>query len=338
MAAAGLTPDEIRGHLAMLGFSALVAGSFSLGAIVANDIAPQAITAARFVFATIVMGMVAALQRDLKPEYLSRPWRYFVLGGLFTFYFVLMFEGLKTANPVSAAAVFTLMPLMSAVFGWWLLRQVTTSRMALALGIAACGALWVIFRGDLAAMMAFDIGRGEMIYFFGCIAHALYTPMVRKLNRGEGAAVFTFGMLVAGSLILVVVGFDDIRATDWTALPAMVWITIGYLTLFSTSSSFFLLQYSTLRLPSGSGPAPRRTLRSPSCNVTKQHQLRQPPRDLRVFRAKFVLVAKASRVHRLGRELARSVALRRSYHVLVQWPPHRRERRATAAASFGSRP
>ena len=70
MAAAGLTPDEIRGHLATLGFSALVAGSFSLGAIVANDIAPQAITAARFVFATIVMGMVAALQRDLKPEYL----------------------------------------------------------------------------------------------------------------------------------------------------------------------------------------------------------------------------------------------------------------------------
>ncbi|MED5351484.1 MAG: EamA family transporter, partial [Pseudomonadota bacterium] len=55
MAAAGLTPDEIRGHLAMLGFSLLVAGSFSLGAIVANDIAPQAITAARFVFATIVM-------------------------------------------------------------------------------------------------------------------------------------------------------------------------------------------------------------------------------------------------------------------------------------------
>ncbi len=39
-----LTPDEIRGHLAMLGFSALVAGSFSLGALVANDIDPQAIT------------------------------------------------------------------------------------------------------------------------------------------------------------------------------------------------------------------------------------------------------------------------------------------------------
>ena len=250
MTGAGLTSDEVRGHLAMLGFSALVAGSFTLGAIVANDIDPQAITAARFVLATIVMGMVAFLQGDLRREYWQAPWRYFVLGALFTLYFVLMFEGLKTANPVSVAAVFTLMPLMSALFGWWLLRQVTTPRMALALGIAACGALWVIFRGDLAALWAFDIGRGEMIYFVGCIAHALYTPMVRKLNRGEGAAVFTFGMLVAGSVILGIVGFDDIRATDWAALPGMVWITIAYLTLFSTASSFFLLQYASLRLPS----------------------------------------------------------------------------------------
>ena len=250
MAWFGLTRDEARGHLAMLGFSVLVAGSFSLGTIVADDIDPQAITAARFVLATVVMGIVAAMQRDLKPSHLRRPWRYFILGGLFTLYFVLMFEGLKTATPVSAAAVFTLMPLMSAVFGWLLLRQVTTPRMAAALAIAGGGALWVIFRGDLAALTALDIGRGEMIYFVGCIAHALYTPMVRKLNAGEGAAVFTFGMLVAGSILLGVVGFDEIRATDWLALPSMVWITIGYLTIFSTASSFFLLQYATLRLPS----------------------------------------------------------------------------------------
>ena len=245
-----LTSDEIRGHLAMLAFSALVAGSFSLGAIVANDIDPQAITAARFAFATIVMGMVAWLQGSIRLSHFAAPWRFFVLGGLFTIYFVLMFEGLKTANSVSAAAVFTLMPLMSAVFGFLLLRQITTRRMALALGIAAFGALWVIFRGDPAAFVALEIGRGEVIYFIGCIAHAFYTPMVRFLNRGEGAAVFTFGMLAAGTVLLGVLSFDKIVATDWLALPLIIWITIGYLTLFSTASSFFMLQYATLRLPS----------------------------------------------------------------------------------------
>ena len=43
---------------------------------------------------------------------------------------------------------------MAAGFGWLLLRQVTTPRMALALAIGACGALWVIFRADLAALAA----------------------------------------------------------------------------------------------------------------------------------------------------------------------------------------
>ena len=245
-----LTSDEVRGHLAMLAFSALVAGSFSLGAIVANDIDPQAITAARFAFATLVMGMVVWFQGSFRLSYFAAPWRFFVLGGLFTIYFVLMFEGLKTAHPVSAAAVFTFMPLMSAIFGFLLLRQITTMRMTLALGIAACGALWVIFRGDLSAFMAMEIGRGEAIYFIGCISHALYTPMVRYLNRGEGAAVFTFGMLGAGTILLGALSFDKIAATDWMLLPPIIWITIVYLTLFSTASSFFMLQYATLRLPS----------------------------------------------------------------------------------------
>ena len=39
-------------------------------------------------------------------------------------------------------------------------------------------------------------------------------------------------------------------ATDWGNLPGVVWITLGYLVLFSTASSFVLLQYATLRLPS----------------------------------------------------------------------------------------
>ena len=50
-----LTRDEIRGHVAMLAFSALVAGSF-LGTRIANDIDPQAITSLRFVLAALLMG------------------------------------------------------------------------------------------------------------------------------------------------------------------------------------------------------------------------------------------------------------------------------------------
>ncbi|WP_174819148.1 DMT family transporter [Ruegeria atlantica] len=234
----------------MLTFSALVAGSFSLGSLIANEIAPEAITAARFLIASVLIGVVALLTTGLPRSAAQAPWRYLVLGGLFAAYFVLMFHGLKTAPPVSAAAVFTLTPVMSAVAGWVLLRQITTPRMALALSVGAVGALWVIFRADWQAFKAFEIDRGEVIYFFGCVAHAIYTPMVRKLNRGEPAVVFSFGTLVAGCLLLTLYGWSEISSTDWANLPLIVWVGLLYVSIFATAASFVLVQFSTLRLPS----------------------------------------------------------------------------------------
>jgi drug/metabolite transporter (DMT)-like permease len=197
-----------------------------------------------------VIGAVVAATGRFDRRALQAPWRYLVLGGLFAAYFVLMFEGLKTAPPVSASAVFTLTPVMSAGIGWLLLRQVTTPRMAAALAIGAAGALWVIFRADLSAFLALEVGQGELIYFVGCVAHAIYTPMVRKLNRGEPAVLFTFGMLLAGCAILTVYGWSDIRATDWAGLRPMVWIALLYLAFFASAATFVLLQYATLKLPS----------------------------------------------------------------------------------------
>ena len=243
-----MTPAR-AGHLAMLAFSACVAGSFSLGGLVANEIAPDVMTALRLWLAAAVLGGVALGTTGLPRAAVTGLWRFGLLGFLYGLYFVLMFEGLKTATPVSAAAVFTVSPLLAAGFGWLLLRQKLTGRMAVALAIGAAGAVWVIFRADLAAILRFQIGRGEQIYFIGCIAHALYSPLVRKLNRGESALVSSFYTCIAGALLLTVWSWRDLLAVDWAALPAIVWITLAYLTLFATAASFVLMQYASLRLP-----------------------------------------------------------------------------------------
>ncbi|MDQ2090692.1 DMT family transporter [Marimonas arenosa] len=233
----------------MLAFSALVAGSFSLGVMAAPHIAPAALNAPRFLIAAVLVGAAALITTGIPRAAAQAPWRYFLLGGTFATYFVLMFEGLKTAPPVSAAAVFTLTPVLSAVIGYVMLRQVTTARMAAALALGGAGALWVIFRADWGAFRAFAVGRGEVIYFWGCVAHAAYTPMVRFLNRGETPVVFTFGMLVAGCLVVTVYGWQDIRTTDWAALPGIVWVTLIYVAVFASAVTFVLLQFATLRLP-----------------------------------------------------------------------------------------
>lgn len=242
--------EAARGHLAMLAFSGLVAGSFPLGAMLAEVAAPVAVTAARFLIAIGLIGALAALTGGVPAAAFRAPWRYLVLGGLFGIYFVTMFEGLKTAPPVAAAAVFTLTPVVAAGFGWLVLRQITTPRMAAALAIGAAGALWVIFRADLAALLRFEVGRGEAIYFWGCVAHALYTPMVARLNRGESPVVFSLGMMVGALLLVGAWGWREIAATPWTALPPWAWGAILYVAVFASATTFVLLQYAALRLPS----------------------------------------------------------------------------------------
>lgn len=242
--------EALKGHAAMLLFSLLVAGSFSLGAMAAGEIAPAVLNATRFAIAAAIVGSLAALRGDLKPHYFRAPWRFVVLGGLFAAYFVLMFEGLKTAAPVSAAAVFTLTPFMAALFGWWLLGQTPSRRVFGALGLGALGALWVIFRGDLNALARLAIGKGESIYLVGCAFHAVYTPMVRRLNRGEPATAFTFGTILGGLVVLLAWGWSDLWLTNWASLPPIVWIAIVYLAVFASSATFLLLQFATLRLPS----------------------------------------------------------------------------------------
>ncbi|MGY6535198.1 MAG: DMT family transporter [Pararhodobacter sp.] len=250
--------EALRGHVAMLAFSALVAGSFSLGALVANLIDPVSVTAVRFLWAAVVLAIFAFLMADRRDGRgrgfrladFRAPWRFVVLGALFAGYFVLMFEGLKTADPVSAGAVFTLTPLMTAGFAWYWLGQRLDAWVAGALAIGAAGAVWVIFRADWQALMGFQIGRGEAVYFIGCVLHAAFTPLLRRFNRGEPALVVTALVMGAGCVLLVLVGWQGLRTVDWAALSWLVWVTMAYLAIFASALTFFLLQYATQRLPS----------------------------------------------------------------------------------------
>jgi len=245
-----LIRPHLVGHLAMLLFSAIVAGSFSLGGSVANDISPVALNTVRFWVAVAILGAVMKLTGKGSRQTFKAPWRYAILGGMYACYFVLMFMALKSTSPVNLSVVFTLTPVMAGGFGYFLLRQVMSPRIALALAIGGAGAVWVIFRGDVNALLAFEVGSGEALYFWGCAAHALYTPLARRLNRGAHVIPYTFGTLLAAAIWITGYGWRDLLLTDWANLPNLVWVTILYIAVFATSVTSLLLLFATQRLPS----------------------------------------------------------------------------------------
>ncbi len=234
----------------MLLFSLLVAGSFSFGKQIANDIDPVALTAARFAFSAIILGVVLVVTGRFRLNHFRQPLRFGFLGGAFVIYFVFMFEALKTTTPVSTAAIFTTLPLLAAVLDRVISGRGSRLLVWVALLLGAAGALWVVFRGSFTDLLGMNIGRGEMIFFAGTIAHAVYAVMVPRLRRGEPIFATTLGMTGAGALLLGALFWPRIAATDWGGLDVHVWAVLAYLTVFASVATFSLITFAAMRLPS----------------------------------------------------------------------------------------
>ncbi|WP_246018408.1 DMT family transporter [Pelagibacterium montanilacus] len=241
--------QRLLGHLAMVAFATFVAGSFTVGARIVPELDPGPLNAIRFLIAAVLMGIFTFAIMGHRLEIPERPWRFGLYGVLNGAYFVTMFIALTMTAPVATSAVFTLTPLLTAVFGLVLLGQRTRPVVMVSIVIAALGALWVIFEADLEAISRFALGPGEAIFLVGCAAYALIAPLMRKFNRNEPGVVLTFWMLVGTTACIALYGARGIVTTDWTGLPAEVWWGIAYLATLPSAVSVFLLQYASVRLP-----------------------------------------------------------------------------------------
>ena len=238
------------GHMAMLLFSLLVSGSFVLGSIIANLISPDLVTFLRFLIAFIAITILILYQSKFCfLKYLSIG-RSLILGALISIYFITMFEGLKTASSTSMAVVFTLTPLLAGFFDLIFSNRVMSRKVWITVVVAAIGALWIIFDGNIQNFINFKVGYGEKLFFIGCICHALYAALIPKFNNGEPAIIQTFGTLISGIIILGLFSNKEIINHNWIDFPVVVLLTILYLAIFATAASFFLIQYSAVRLSS----------------------------------------------------------------------------------------
>ncbi|WP_425037438.1 DMT family transporter [Primorskyibacter sp. S187A] len=231
----------------MLSFSLLVSLSFFFGHFIAQEIEPGVLMALRFALATAMLWGVL-LWFGARPVWV-RFWRFALVGALMALYFITMFEALARTSAVSTAAVFTLTPLMAAGLGWLISRQTTNMWVLTALLIGGVGALWVIFRADLDALLRFEIGTGEAIFFFGALAHAAVPALLRSYCQDVTPLQSSFGTTLGALLVTCVYAAPEIVITPFASLSAQVWWVLAYLAIVTTALTFFLLQYASKRLP-----------------------------------------------------------------------------------------
>ncbi len=221
----------------------LVSTSFPVGEHIARSLDPAVITLVRVISAAAFLLPVIVVRFGIRIDGRSFG-RYAIISGALVTFFWCMFLSLRYTTAFNTSVLFTSVPALSFIYSKLLVREHLGGRKIAALLVCFFGALWVIFRGDPSLVSGMSWNRGDLIFFAGCLAMGLYTPLIKRLHRGESMELMTFWVLVTGILWLLPLAGMRLGTVEWSAVPAATWGWILYLSLFTTVVSFYLTQLS----------------------------------------------------------------------------------------------
>ncbi len=235
-------------HGAMVLCAFLVSTSFTVGKAITPTLDPVVLTLLRFLLATLIFAPYVhqAFGLSLPPP--RALCRYSLISGALVGFFWLMFLSLRITQPMNTGVIFTTVPGISGLFSWLLVRERLERHRLIALLLAMSGALWVIFEGNVDRLLLFNLNRGDLLFFCGCLMMALYMPLVKRFHHGEPMAVMTLWILVTGSLWLLLFSLPRLPVVVWSTIPMTTWLGIAYLAVFTTITTFFISQWATLHL------------------------------------------------------------------------------------------
>jgi drug/metabolite transporter (DMT)-like permease len=229
----------------MLLWAVLVGLSFPAVASLGDGLPPLILTALRFALAALVMIPLLVRHRVRLPHPRDLG-LYAILGFCLAAFFATMFWAGERASALSLATIYVSVPLLTYFLGLALAVERGSGRRLAYLVLGAAGALGLHAGASSNATGALDLGSGEIAFFIGCGATALYPVVTRwGLERGwldPSAELRTFWSLVAGALLIGMLGLvaeDPGRLSAITARDG--WLLV-YLAVLGSAGTFWLMQ------------------------------------------------------------------------------------------------
>lgn len=243
-----------RAHLGMLLWAMFVGLSFPAVGLMSEGLPPLLLTAIRFSIAALALFPLLWRHDDRWPS-LPGLLLYAFMGLSLAGFFGTMFWAAHRISALSMATLFVSVPLLAYCIGRGLGVERPAGSLLAILALGAFGALGLAVAESNGNLDELKFGLGELAFFFGCIASALY-PVLSKwgLHRGvlaQQAGLRTFWSLLAGAVLIGMLGliWEDPAALAQMNLSDMA--LVAYLGVFSSGMTFFLQQRATAVLTPG---------------------------------------------------------------------------------------
>ncbi len=237
----------------MLLWAALVGLSFPAVGLM-RELPPLSLTALRFAIACAGLYWLARRSPAFLPAPRVLP-LYGLMGLCLAGFFGAMFWAAHHATALAMSTLYVSVPLLAYLLGLGFGVERLTWRLPAILALGAAGALSLAFAESLGRGVELRFGRGEAVFFLGCVSSALY-PVLSKWGLATGrlaesAAVRTFWSLGVGGGLIGALGLAIEPVTRLATMRLGDILLLVYLGLFSSALTFWLLQRATAVLTPG---------------------------------------------------------------------------------------
>ena len=223
--------------LALTGAALLWSGNFLAGRMAADILPPATFSAARWAFALLLLLPFTFREIRANAGELKRRWPLWMAAGVLNIavFTVLIYAGLAHTSLVNGSIIGSAAPILVGLLGWLMLRERTSGRARLALGVSTLGVALIVTRGDIRNLTGLALNPGDLVLFGGISAFALYAVLLKRFPGGLSAAAalavsIPFGLVALTPFAAIEIAQGDIG----TAHAGEAALLIAYTAIFPT--------------------------------------------------------------------------------------------------------
>jgi drug/metabolite transporter (DMT)-like permease len=149
--------------------------------------------------------------------------------------------GLSMTSPIDASIVVTLLPIISMILAFLIIREPITFKKVFGVILGAFGALFLVFNnrpvvsGDASNMM------GNMIIFIAVISFSLYLTLFKSLISRYRPTTLMKWMFLFSTIQCLPFCVEPLSVVDFSAYDFSVWLRIFYVVVIASFIAYFLL-------------------------------------------------------------------------------------------------
>jgi len=155
---------------------------------------------------------------------------------------ILFFEGLNLTTPINASVIMVGVPILVLFFAHFIIKERITKNKMIGIVLGFSGTVFLIIQAGNASFQGSQLGN--LLVFTNAASYALFLVLIKPLMAKYHPLtvmkwVFTFGFVLITPFTLHLVLIADFRI-----IPTNIWLSIGFVVLFTTVIAYFLNNFS----------------------------------------------------------------------------------------------